>query len=432
MKHLNHLMMISFTGFLGLTFSAEAYAAGFGVNERSALSAARINAVYAKLKAPSTLFYNPAGLVDVDGFQLTLGAQLISGTQTYSDPAGERLISVGKLTKPIPNFAVTYQFNDWLTMGAGLMVPHGLAVKWPDDFAGKAIVRFVELKAPHVTLGSGFKLMDNLSLGVTGYFAFSQLELERDFVGNSVAIESHPLFQNQGDGLGFAGSVGVQYRPLKKLHIGAHYKTKMQLKYDDGRFVMHDKDGKKLIEALVKTEINLPGQFDIAVGYDISDDIYVELDATYTQWSVLEELGLYFFELDQECGTGCSNKPLKTEEIIPLDWHDVWFVRVGVDWQVTSDIQVSSGIGYDISPIPDETLSPLLPGSDRIPVSLGGSYKIPSFPVFVDASYMFVYFLPRSVEGIEEPLDGATIRFRARYETTAHLIGLNLRYVPGA
>ena len=432
MKHLNKTVTILFAGFLTLAMSADALAAGFGVNERSALASGRITAVYGKLLAPSTLFYNPAGMAELDGLQISIGGQFISGTQTYSDPEGERAGTEGSLVKPIPNLAITYRLTDWWTLGTGIMVPHGLAVDWADDFVGKSIVSFVELKAPHVVLGSGFQLMENLSLGVNGYFAFTQLELARDFVGNTVAIESHPLFQNQGDGLGFAGSIGLQYRPLDKLHIGLHYKTKLDLDYKDGRFIMTNPDGDKLVEALTQTEISLPGQLDIAVGYDISDDIYVELDATYTQWSVLQELSLRFSELDGDCGMGCSTTPIKSEEITPLKWEDVWFIRAGVDWQMNDDLLLSSGIGFDATPIPDETLSPLLPGSDRIPVSLGASYKIPSVPLFVDASYMFVYFLPRTVTGIEEPLENATTRFRATYETTAQLFGLNLRYVPGA
>ena len=94
-------------------------------------------------------------------------------------------------------------------------------------------------------------------------------------------------------------------------------------------------------------------------------------------------------------------------------------------------VQVSSGIGYDFSPVPDTTLSPLLPGSDRIPVTLGTSILIPSTSIKIDASYMMVYFIPRTINsdtGKDKLLGDSSIRFRAHYETIAHLFGLNLLY----
>ena len=76
------------------------------------------------------------------------------------------------------------------------------------------------------------------------------------------------------------------------------------------------KSGDKINEALTNTELTLPGQLDLAVGYSVTESIYVELDATYTQWSVVKELDLRFSSLGQDCGEGCSPEPFggKTNE----------------------------------------------------------------------------------------------------------------------
>ena len=93
---------------VALCYVSPAHGAGYAVNERSALASGRLNAVTAKLREPGTLFYNPAGLADLSGLQLSVGGQIIVGTQNYEDPEGEREATAGKLLKPIPNFALTY------------------------------------------------------------------------------------------------------------------------------------------------------------------------------------------------------------------------------------------------------------------------------------------------------------------------------------
>lgn len=415
--------------------SVPAIGAGFGVNERSAKATGRNNAVYGKLAEPGTLFYNPAGLSDVVGVQLSIGGQFIYGVNEYSDPKEERTGAKSALKKPIPNIAVSYQAIEDLTLGLGLMVPHGLAVQWPRGWAGASIVEFVELQAPHVTLGGAYRLMDGLSVGVAGYFAFTHLKLERGLGPNRVVVESNALFQGS-DGLGFAGSFGITYEPVEALRLGLSYKSKLDLSYDDGHFLLFDGNGTKKMDALAKTKISLPGQLDFAVGYDVTKDLYVELDATYTQWSVVEKLDLQFSSRTQSCGDGCSSEPLSQEEVEELNWKDVWFVRVGGDYRINDNMDISAGIGYDMSPVPDETISPLLPGSDRVASTLGFSYKLDAIPMTFDASYMLVYFLPRTVnspDGSDRASgnEDSPIRFRAKYETIAHLFGLNMRYAFG-
>ncbi len=419
-----------------LLMTAPAFGAGFGVNERSAKATGRNNAVYAKLAEPGTLFYNPAGLSDVPDVQLSIGGQFIYGTNEYSDPNGERLIAESTLKKAIPNIAVSYQVIDDLTLGFGLMVPHGLAVEWPKGWAGAGIVEFVDLQAPHVTLGGAYRIADGLSVGIAGYFAFTHLKLERAVATNTVVIQSNELFKGS-DGLGFAGSVGITYEPTDDVRLGVAYKTKLDLSYDEGDFLLLDADGNKQMDARTQTELSLPGQLDLAVGYSISKDIYIELDATYTQWSAVEKLDLQFSSKEESCGEGCTSDPIKTEEIEELKWKDVWFVRVGGDWQATDNIELSAGVGYDISPIPDETISPLLPGSDRVASTLGLSYQLDGIPMTFDASYMLVYFVPRTVnspDGTDRASgnEDSPIRFRAKYKTIAHLFGLNIRYAFGS
>ena len=117
---------------------------------------------------------------------------------------------------------------------------------------------------------------------------------------------------------------------------------------------------------------------------------------------------------DQGCEAGVDTNP-PTNSIVS-NWEDSPTFRLGVQYNLTDALPIRAGVAYDLSPIPDETVGPSLPGNHRTVFSLGTGYTWNSFRG--DIAYMAV-ITSRQVDNGKQ--DGT-------YNTFANLLGFNLGY----
>jgi long-chain fatty acid transport protein len=156
----------------------------------------------------------------------------------------------------------------------------------------------------------------------------------------------------------------------------------------------------------------LPDVIAIGLGYDITKDVFIEFDFNYTLWSVYDELPVTF-----------DNDPSgQLSSVSRKDWKNTSTFRLAVSWRVIPALTLRLGGGYDVSPVPDDTLDPMLPDSNRFFGAFGIGYEIQKIHLRFDASYTFVKFLERTVTA----KDGNP--FPATYNTTAHLVGITAAY----
>jgi long-chain fatty acid transport protein len=118
-------------------------------------------------------------------------------------------------------------------------------------------------------------------------------------------------------------------------------------------------------------------------------------------WNTYDELA---FEFEDPA----INQTQKT------DWHDAWEWRIGGQYSMDK-LALRAGFIWDSTPIPDETLDPLLPDNHRLIPSVGAGYDFGM--VRADAAYQFVYLLPREVNEPEN-------KFPAKYGAIVHTIAL--------
>jgi long-chain fatty acid transport protein len=60
---------------------------------------------------------------------------------------------------------------------------------------------------------------------------------------------------------------------------------------------------------------------------------------------------------------------------LPFDYEDGWFFSVGAEFDVTQHLTLRGGVGYELSPLDDDTRTFRLPDSDRLWLSAGASYQ---------------------------------------------------------
>jgi len=107
-------------------------ALGFRIPNQDAAAIARANAFVATADNPSALYYNPAGITQLEGHQVQFGMHALSVNSTFVSPTGARSKTKGTF-QPVPQLYYTYNpKNHPLAYGIGVYAPYGLAIRWPE------------------------------------------------------------------------------------------------------------------------------------------------------------------------------------------------------------------------------------------------------------------------------------------------------------
>ncbi len=78
-------------------------------------------------------------------------------------------------------------------------------------------------------------------------------------------------------------------------------------------------------------------------------------------------------------------------ETLNFNYRDQWLFAIGAEYAYSPSLTLRTGVSYEISPIQDSTRDILIPDSNRIGVSVGGTYRY-SDRVKFDLAYQHLFF----------------------------------------
>ena len=105
----------------------------------------------------------------------------------------------------------------------------------------------------------------------------------------------------------------------------------------------------------------------------------------------------------------------------PENYEDSLTYRLGVEYKKSETWSWLFGALYDESPVPTESVSPLLPDANRTGISVGFSWAF-SPSMTLDAGFLHLMFPERSTEGRDYD------NFNGTYTTSAELLGFSVVY----
>ena len=111
---------------------APLFALGIRLPDQDAFASARGNAFVATASDPSAVYYNPAGITQLDGANMSLGMYGITLRLALHRPRRLRQqpAAMGRrCRRPFPPSVFT---NYHLALGLGVYSPYGLSMDWPD------------------------------------------------------------------------------------------------------------------------------------------------------------------------------------------------------------------------------------------------------------------------------------------------------------
>ena len=395
-----------------------AFAAGFANTAQSATSTGLGGVGAANPDEPNSSYYNPAAMTARDKFNVYVGPTLIAPSVKYDGPGDEFDTQTKGGIIPPPNFHLAVPFGNGMAAGVGVVFPYGLTIEWPDDWAGRDVIRRQSLTTVDINPNFAYEIADTgLSVAAGAQFVLASVELE-----NTTILREDKEVQAHigGNGVGYGGAAAVMYRPTESLTFGVNYRSAVKVDFD-GRAHFEGEEGTPFETTFVDqagtTSITMPHTVVAGVSYGIGD-LFLEFDAGFTTWSSYDRIDLSFErpceEGDQGCEPGVDTNP-PTSSII-TNWNDSPTFRLGAQYEVIENLPIRIGAAYDMTPIPAETVSPSLPGNNRAVFSVGTGYTVAGFRA--DIAYMLVTTTREITNGNQ---DGT-------YSTTANIVGINVGY----
>src|SRR5438105_3565166 len=142
-----------------------AAAVGFRLPNQDPEAIARGNAFTATADNPSAIYYNPAGISQLEGRNLDLGLYLVSAGDTFSGNGGASA-KTKTFFQYVPQFYLTFSPADSaLSYGVGLYVPYGLSLDWGGNPPFRNVAMKGSLLYATVNPVVAWKISDTLSVG---------------------------------------------------------------------------------------------------------------------------------------------------------------------------------------------------------------------------------------------------------------------------
>lgn len=384
-----------------------AAAAGFALKEQSAIDqGASFAGASARADDPSTLFFNPAGMTQLPGYQISISGSLIapqanlnSGFATANSPFGPLPLggtASGEAAQDqlLPSFYATAEVApDW-HVGLAVNSPFGLTTKYDTNSAARYYALTSYLRTYDFTPSVAWRALPQLSVsaGLQVEVADARLSSAQDFglIGAGLGIPGFAPGKNdgiatvKGNDTAVGWQAGLLYEPLAGTRIGFDYRSA----------VFHTLSGSVNFQGVpapltaVPTfaggsgtaKVATPDIISLGVAQDIGDfTVLAQLD--YTLWSRFKNLLVVW-------PTGTS----LTQE----NWNNAVTASLGADWRVAPDWTLRTGVAFDQSPVTAADRTPRIPDNNRYWLSIGATWK-PMPKLAISAAYTHIFVSNSSV-----------------------------------
>ena len=404
-------------------FAGNMYASGFQINENGARAMAMAGAFTGLADDPSAIYFNPAGITQLEGTQFYLGSTMIIPISSFSGPtpfSTAKTDMVSQTFFPI-NFYVTHKFTDRLSVGLGVNNQFGLGTKWDPNWAGSHLAIETSVKTFFFTPVVAYKILDNLSVSVGATIATGNVKLSAKQTG---AIPGYPDFlltlnSNTATAVGFTAA--VLYKPIDKLQLGVCYRSKSKFDIDgtatsDPATFYHPllKANLPYPNGAITAPLTTPPDFTVGVAFLPNDKLTITADYQWIGWSSYDYLNVSF---NTYVTPGTATL---LSESIPRLYQDTYILRLGAEYKASDVLALRAGVLYDHNPILDAYVDPTLPDNDRIGINIGAGYNFTK-KLRVDIAYMLLLFPDRTIST-------SAFGFNGTYSNMAHLIALDLSY----
>jgi long-chain fatty acid transport protein len=350
----------------------------------------------------SAISYNPANLAFQTNQSVVLSLTLARTENTYTIPSLGSYESDGDWNV-LPNIycAVPVGDNGW-SAGLGINTPYGQGLSWdksdlePLVGAGELLPYEARVALININPTLAYQVSDALSVGVGIDIIYSTLELKSLLDSAALGGTTGTVYNAEafGDGWGAGINLALTWVPVDGQRLALTYRSQFEVDYKGDFDVAGTKAGD--LESTTK----YPNIVTIGYGVQLPGEVQLEAMIEWLQWSLndTQPLSVGGVSLDQD-----------------NNWDDTFSFGIGGSWQALDSLVVRAGYAFIPSPIPDETISYLLPDADRHALSFGLGYTLGVHTL--DLAYTASFYEERNSS------------LGSDYEINSNLIGLTYSFL---
>ena len=384
---------------------SQVFALGVRLPDQDAFATARGEAFAATADNPSAIYYNPAGITQLDGVNVRVGAYGIFLNDHYSNAGGASVNTRQKL-QGIPQIFLTAGCPKMpVSFGLGVYAPYGLGLEWPDNapftlspnVPKKGEIQYFTLN-PVIAV----KPLKTLSLSAGPTINYAETDLRFTPGGEPNSFK----FRGRDDDVGF--NAGILWQPWTKHSFGVSYRSETTMNFSGHSDLSIP--GFLTVQGQ-NASANFPFPQNVVFGYSFrpTTNWNLEVNADWTDWHRLKTLTL--------------NNSATGVQAVPLNWQSSWFYEFGVTRYFDCGWRVSGGYIYSENSVPDGTFNPIVPDSDRhiFSIGVGRTYHD---RLSWDLTYQCAYGPDRTVSG----QTGANFGVNGTYQYISHALSFSVGY----
>lgn len=445
--------------------SASSFGLGIRMVDQDAAATARGEAFTATADNPSAIYYNPAGITQLERFSLRTGFYGVDYKIHYSPIDGGDDFETRHADAILPTFFATYSPKDSpVSFGLGAYSPFGLTLEWPDDAPFRTVAKFGTLRFFTVNPVVAVEVARGLSFAAGLTINTAKTELTQGFVTGPLAGGDEFTFKGTGTALGF--NAGVLWQPTEQHSFGVRYTSGVDINFsghtsaklsDRQRAAAREGNaqiragrerleaGRRAIQAaplppavkaalleqanaqyaaaLVAAGVPESGSFPesfpeedangeihfpqvIAFGYSFrpTPQWNFEVNVDWTDWDRLNTVTIH--------------QQQSADILMPFNWESSFIYSFGATRHFVHGLRASLGYAYSEHSVPEESFNPIVPDSNRHVFSAGFGQKTERLSW--DLAYQFTHGPARTINR-DAAVDG-------RYRFRSHALTLSLGY----
>ena len=384
---------------LGGALPAEAL--GIRIADQDPFATARGNAFAATADNASAIYYNPAGLTQLEGHHVRLGAYAIALDSQFTPPGGAPFDTKSRVDFA-PQFYYAYGMKERpLAFGVGLYAPYGLALEWPNN----ATFGPVYGKMTYLTLNpvAAWQVHPTVSVAAGLTLNYAQTEIRQQ----AAAFAPGSVNRFRGEDIDAGYNLGLLWQPFKRHSLGVNYRSPTTQNFAGSARTTGT--GVPAFDVAGPASARFPFPRHVVLGYSFrpTPAWNFEFNADWTQWERLTTVSF------AQPGGAFA---------VPFNWRSSWFYEFGATRKFEGGWRASAGYIFSENSVPDANFSPLVPDSDRHIFSLGIGRQ--QSRVNWDVAYQLAWGPSRTVAGntLAFPLPPPPTTANGRYNFLSHAL----------
>lgn len=370
----------------------------------------------------SSMQFNPGALATLDAkYSLAMGGSLVWTNTDYTHPTNSALNT--ETDNPVSTPFYLYgsaKLSDKLSVGLAVYTPFGSSNVWGDNWAGKYLIQDISMKAIFIQPTVSYQLNDWISVGAGLNIVYGEFELNK-----ALPTGTTDNANLSGNTVKYGYSLGIFIQPTEKLNVGISYRSKVDIELDNSEgeadFSIENPALSPLFpDGGFTATLPLPSNLNFGLAYQIDEKWLVSADVNFVKWDAYQNLN---FDFETNTTHPITGDPVLADSNNKREWDDAITYRIGAQYSYNEKLDLRAGFYYDETPTNDQYYAPETPGANKIGLTGGFSYLL-NEKLSVDAAFIYSKGEKRKAFDTNTASQG----FGGEYQNTAFIPSIGITY----